>query len=70
MCFSNFFFHFRLHKDILNVIKLLKRAEADENGISEDDDLNEFDCEALILITTLVTSCVRYKSKYFSQNRE
>lgn len=58
----------RLHKDIVNVIHLLKTAEKEEKQKILGDNYKETDCEGLTLITTLVTSCVRYlicKSYYF-----
>lgn len=69
--FSNLFY--RLHKDILNVINMLKTTEAEEKEIQtmvkiteakvkeiQKEGNEENYCEALILITALVTSCVRY----------
>lgn len=70
----NFFnLFYRLHKDIVNVINMLKTTEAEEREIqkmvkitkAEEKEVQkegneENYCEALILITALVTSCVRY----------
>ncbi|XP_065214852.1 phosphoinositide 3-kinase regulatory subunit 4 isoform X2 [Planococcus citri] len=49
----------RLYQDNANVIKLLEDSEAKEKKKNLGEDYEEGECEALVLITTLVTSFVR-----------
>lgn len=44
----------------MNIIDLLKTAETGEKEKTEAENVEESDCDALILVTALVTSCVRY----------
>lgn len=59
----------RLYSENVNVIKLLEESEAKEKR-KNDEHFEEGECEALVLITALVTSFVRYSTTYLSNSLE
>lgn len=53
-----FFFFYRLKKDIRSIVNMLKEEEEKEIS-SESGAKTTSGCEALVIITSLVTSCIR-----------
>jgi hypothetical protein len=58
--------HYRLRKDMQNIIKILKTDIGEEEGSvkkeseeEDGDDSENAEADGLVIITALVTSCIR-----------